>query len=61
METEEESDELVRPLLSRTTTGVSVGGEETEIGISARSKESDFVVCGGERVRLGAEKKIKKK
>jgi hypothetical protein len=60
LETGQESDGLVRPLLSQTATGVSVGGEETEVGLSSRFEESDFVVCGGDRVRLGAEKKIKK-
>jgi hypothetical protein len=35
---------------------VHVGGAETEIGVILEVTESDFVVCGGERV-CGAEKK----
>ena len=52
METGKERDGLVRPLLSQTITGV---GAETESGATLGVTESDFVVCGGERVRLGAE------
>jgi hypothetical protein len=55
-----ENNRLVRPLLSQTITGVSVGGAETEIGATLGVTESDFVLCGGERVCLGVEKKIKK-
>jgi hypothetical protein len=52
-----QNNRLVRPLLSPTITGASVGGAEAEIGATLRVTESDFVLCGGEREYLGAEQK----